>query len=422
MENTEKNLDERRERAGLKLTIIALLCILLLIPWYMIRSMIDERSNTESAAEEEVGEKWGGPQLIKGPVIKVYTEKKPYNLLPEVLDINTEASTRSLSRGIYDFTVYDADVTLHAVFSLPPTLSAKQRANLALNCWQMAVDLSSLRGLKDNPTITVAGRTLSPQEITFEGTRLMWPVDVSTLTAGGTIVCDVKLPLRGSNSIDYAPMGNTTTVRMHSDCVTPSFDGSFLPTERSVTGDGFNAEWRVLAINRSFPQVLDPSGWSDINSSAFGVELRRPVDQYLQNERAVKYAYLIVLLTFAVVFFVEMRRSRPIHPVQYLLIGIAIMLFYTLLLSFSEHLTFLASYLIASLMTSGLLGCYLGAIMRDWKVGLFIGALLGALYAFIYILLQIESYALLVGSIGIFVILAAVMAASRKINWYKKTA
>ena len=140
--------------------------------------------------------------------------------------------------------------------------------------------------------------------------------------------------------------------------------------------------------------------------------------QYQQNDRASKYAFLVVLLTFAVVFFVEVRRERPIHPVQYLLIGIAVMLFYTLLLSFSEHLSFLASYLIASVMTAGLLGVYLGAIMRDKKVGLVIGGLLAALYAFIYILLQIESYALLVGSVGLFALLAMAMAASRRIDWY----
>lgn len=422
METNEQNNNGRRERVGIKLTIIALLCLLLLIPWFMIRSMIDERSNTESAAEQEVCAKWGEPQTIKGPVIKVYTGKdtSSYNLLPETLDIEAEVASRTLSRGIYDFTVYDAGVVLRGEFMLPMTLTATQRANLARNCWKMAVDLSSLKGLTDNPVVTINGRTLTTQELTFENSRLQWPVDVSALLADGRVSYEVRLPLRGSRGLYFAPMGSTTTVTMHSDCATPSFDGNFLPMERTVTDSGFNAQWRVLAINRSFSQVLRPSDWRDIGESTFGVELRRPVEQYLQNERAVKYAYLIVLLTFAVVFFVEVRRERPIHPVQYLLIGIAIMLFYTLLLSFSEHLSFLAAYLIASVMTALLLGCYLGGIMRDWKTGLFIGGLLAALYAFIYILLQIESYALLVGSVGLFVVLAVAMAASRKIDWYKE--
>ena len=143
-------------------------------------------------------------------------------------------------------------------------------------------------------------------------------------------------------------------------------------------------------------------------------------NQYQQNERAVKYAYLIVLLTFAIVFFMELRRECPIHPVQYLLVGIAIMLFYTLLLSFSEHLSFLVAYIIATVMTVALLTFYLGGIMHDKKVGLAIGGVLTVCYIFIYILLQIESYALLVGSIGLFAVLAAAMAASRKVEWYKK--
>ena len=411
---------ERRERAGIKLAVIALLCILLLIPWFFIRSMIDERSSTESAACSEVCEKWGGSQLIEGPALKVYTGKdtSSFSLLPETLDIRADVSTRTLSRGIYDFTVYDADVVLSGVFMLPPTLTDQQRANLMRNCWQMAVDITSLKGLTDNPQVTVGGRTLTPQEITFEGSRLLWRVDLTPLLAGGKLAYEIHLPLRGSNGLDFAPMGTTTTVAVHSDCPTPSFGGNFLPVERTVTSNGFDAQWRVLAINRSFSQVLTRSAWSEISESTFGVELRRPVEQYLQNERAVKYAYLIVLLTFAVVFFVELRREHPIHPVQYLLIGIAVMLFYTLLLSFSEHLSFLVAYIIASVMTVALLGCYLGAIMKDWRVGAVIGGMLAVLYAFIYILLQIESYALLVGSVALFIVLAVAMAASRRIDWY----
>ncbi len=419
-ENNGLGTESRRERTGIKLLVIAMLCILLLIPWFFIRSLIDERSSTESSAEEEVCEKWGSAQTVQGPVIKVYTGKDStsFSLLPERLDITVEAATRELSRGIYDFTVYDAEVVLDAQFTLPPSLTATQRTQLERNCWQMAVDLSSLKGLTDNPSVCVDGRDLAVQEVTFEGSRIMWRADLGAMLEGGTLACRVRLPLRGSHRIDFAPMGNTTTVSMHSNCATPSFCGNFLPVERTVADTGFDAQWRVLAINRNFAQVVDRSAWHTTDDSNFGVELRHPVEQYLQNERAVKYAYLIVLLTFAVVFFVELRRERPIHPVQYLLIGIAVMLFYTLLLSFSEHLSFLVAYLIASVMTAALIGFYMGGIMRSRKVGALIGGMLAVLYAFIYILLQIESYALLVGSVGLFAVLAVAMAASRRIDWY----
>lgn len=422
MEQNIQTTETRRERTGIKLCIISLLCILLLIPWFFIKNTISERGNTESEAEQEVCEKWGTSQLLQGPAIKVYTGKDStsYSLLPETLDISGDVQTRTLSRGIYDFTVYDADLVLSGIFVLPSALTAAQRILLERNGWQMTLDLSSLKGLTDNPVVTVGGRTLTPQEISNEGSRLMWRVDLTPLLQGGSLGYEVRLPLRGSRSLDFVPMGNTTTVRLHSDCSTPSFGGDFLPTERTVTSDGFDAEWRVLALNRSFSQVVTKADWRYLDDTAFGVELRRPVEQYQQNERAVKYAFLVVLLTFAVVFFVEVRRERPIHPVQYLLIGIAIMLFYTLLLSFSEHLSFLVAYLIASLMTVAMLTLYLGSIMHDCKVGLVIGGLLAVLYAFIYILLQIESYALLVGSVGLFAVLAVAMSASRKIEWYRK--
>jgi inner membrane protein len=296
----------------------------------------------------------------------------------------------------------------------------------------MEVEVSSLKGLTENPSVKINGRTLSPQDISFEGSRLIWRCDISSLLNEGSLNYEISLKLRGSNSLNYLPTGNTTTVKMTSDCSTPSFCGNFLPTERNVTNDGFKAEWKVLAINRSFSQIVSGSKWNSMNIDShhlygddsgddiFGVELRLPVEQYQQNERAVKYAYLIVLLTFAIVFFVELRHERRIHPVQYLLVGIAIMLFYTLLLSFSEHLSFLVAYIIATVMTVTLLACYLGSIMHSRKVGLLIGSVLTVCYTFIYILLQIESYALLVGSIGLFAVLAIAMIASRKVEWYNE--
>lgn len=429
METSVQNNNLRNERTGVKLIIISLLCLLLLIPWLLIRNMISERNSTQREAESEVYEKWGTTQVVKGPAIKVYPqaadnkkEDLSFSLLPETLDIVGDVRTRTLSRGIYDFTVYDADITMKGVFLMPASISEAQRSTLAQrSSWSMAIDLSSLKGLTDNPAITVGGHTLTPQEVSNEGTRLLWNVDVAPLLKGDSIAYEIHLPLRGSRSLDFTPMGNTTSVRLHSDCATPSFGGDFLPTERTVTDDGFDAEWRVLALNRSFSQIVPKGEWSEVRSCSFGVELRRPVDQYQQNERAAKYAFLIVLLTFAVVFFVEVRREHPIHPVQYLLIGIAIMLFYTLLLSFSEHLSFLVAYLIASVMTVAMITLYMGAIMRDRKVGLLIGGLLAVLYAFIYILLQIESYALLVGSVALFALLGAAMAASRKIDWYRNS-
>lgn len=433
LNGTRNEGNKRREKAGTKLLIISALCLLLLVPWLLIRMTITDRSSTESSAESEVFAKWGGKQLLKGPAIHVVggKDESDFYLLPETLDIVSDATTRTLSRGIYDFTVYDASVLMKGFFTLPNNMTKTQSERTQLNCWKMEVDVSSLKGLTDNPSVKLNGRLLTPQEISFEGSRLMWNADLSGLLDGDNLEFEITIQLRGSNSLKFIPSGNTTTVKMTSDCATPSFCGDFLPVERKVSDDGFDAEWKVLAINRSFSQIVGERMWKNMScdsfglieegdgNDAFGVELKRPVEQYQQNERAVKYAYLIVLLTFAIVFFVELRRDKPIHPVQYLLVGIAILLFYTLLLSFSEHLSFLVAYIIATVMTVMLLAFYLGGIMHDRKVGMLLGGVLAICYTFIYILLQIESYALLVGSIGLFVVLAIAMAASRKVEWYK---
>ena len=252
-------------------------------------------------------------------------------------------------------------------------------------------------------------------------------VDLSRVLDGETVDFALVLPFKGAGDLMFAPVGQTTTVSLTSDCVTPSFTGYYLPDERHVTDMGFQAEWKVLAINRDYPQVLDDSflnsyeyGRSEFDNSTFGVELKVPVDQYLQTNRAIKYAFLIILLTFAAVFFVEMRKAKPIHPVQYLLIGFALIVFYTLLLSFAEHINFGLSYLIACVMTIAMIVVFMASITKDKKTALGIGLLLAVIYAFVYVLLQLESYALLVGSVGLFIILGIAMFATQKIDWYKK--
>jgi inner membrane protein len=289
------------------------------------------------------------------------------------------------------------------------------------------VGLPNLRGLSDNVVFHLGDTTYSMVAETGNLKGLTCEVDLSQLLEGETLDYSLVLPFKGSSDLMFAPVGQTTTVSLSSDCVTPSFKGYYLPDERQVNDAGFTAEWKVLAINRDYPQILDDSffksyehGKSDFDKSAFGVELKVPVEQYLQTDRAIKYAFLIILLTFAAVFFVEMRKAKPIHPVQYLLVGIALIIFYTLLLSFSEHLNFGLSYLIASVMTIGMIVVFMASVTKNKKTAMGIGLLLAVLYAFVYVLLQLESYALLVGSVGLFIILGIAMFATQKIEWYKK--
>ena len=433
-----KQQQEKKARPGLKLLLIAGMCVAFFIPQLLLKDLVFERQNTESNAESEVFEKWAGPQTVTGPIIKVdYSwvnekdgkkECRTKVILPEQLDVKGRVKTKTLKRGIYDFNVYETALDISGQFKLPKDFEKSQDdCEWYFGKARIVVGLPNLRGLSDNVVFHLGDTTYSMVAETGNLKGLTFEVDLSQLLEGETLDYSLVLPFKGSSDLMFAPVGQTTTVCLSSDCVTPSFKGYYLPDERQVNDAGFTAEWKVLAINRDYPQILDDSffksyehGKSDFDKSAFGVELKVPVEQYLQTDRAVKYAFLIILLTFAAVFFVEMRKAKPIHPVQYLLVGIALIIFYTLLLSFSEHLNFGLSYLIASVMTIGMIVVFMASVTKDKKIAMGIGLLLAVLYAFVYVLLQLESYALLVGSVGLFIILGIAMFASQKIEWYKK--
>jgi inner membrane protein len=433
-----KRQSNKKARPGLKLLLIAGICVAFFIPQLLLKNLISERKSTECEAESEVFEKWAGPQTVTGPIIKVDYSlaegkdgKKEYRtkvILPEQLDVKGQVNTKQLKRGIYDFSVYETALDITGQFKLPKEFEKMQNEHeWHFEKAKIVVGLPNLRGLSDNVVLNLSGTTYDMVAETGNLKGLSCEVDLSQLLEGETFDFSLVLPFKGSGNLMFAPVGQTTTVNLTSDCVTPSFNGYYLPDERQVTDTGFQAEWKVLAINRDYPQILDESfiklfdyGSTDFDESIFGVELKVPVEQYLQTDRAIKYAFLIILLTFAAVFFIEMRKAKPIHPVQYLLIGIALIVFYTLLLSFSEHMNFGLSYLIASVMTIGMIVVFIASVTKEKKTALGIGLLLAMLYAFVYVLLQLESYALLVGSVGLFIILGIAMFASQKIEWYKK--
>jgi len=438
IEENGKHQQEKKARPGLKLLLIAGMCVAFLIPQLLLKDLVFERKSTESDAESEVFEKWAGPQTVTGPIIKVdYSwveekdRKKEYRtkvILPEQLDVKGHVKTKTLKRGIYDFSVYETVLDITGQFKLPKDFEKLQNENeWYFEKAKIVVGLPNLRGLSDNVWLHLGETTYNMVAETGNLRGLSCEVDLSQLLEGEILDFSLLLPFKGSNDLMFAPVGQTTTVNLTSDCVTPCFNGYYLPDERQVTDTGFHAEWKVLAINRNYPQILDESylkpyeyGRSDFDESTFGVELKVPVEQYQQTDRAIKYAFLIILLTFAAVFFIEMRKAKPIHPVQYLLVGIALIVFYTLLLSFSEHINFGLSYLIASVMTIGMIVIFMASVTKDKKTALGIGLLLAVLYAFVYVLLQLESYALLVGSVGLCIILGIAMFATQKIDWYKK--
>ena len=432
--NMNPKQEEKKSRGlglGWKILIIGVLSLLLLIPQQLIMHLVDERNATSKEAESEVEQRWSGAQRVVGPVVHIPTrsdKNRDVYLLPEEFNVSGALNTENRHRGIFDVTVYSADLQMDGNF-LSSLFADIDEEVYCLEKAEVLISLSDFRGLTENVVFKLNGHeyAMKSDKDGQLGSVLCCSIPISELMSDSAVEYSVHIPLKGSESIMFLPIGNSTSVELTSNCATPSFQGNFLPVERTVSDSGFTATWKVLALNRDFSQTV--TSWYSIiegetntvnkDDNEFGVVMRAPVLQYQQTTRTVKYAYLFIFLTFATVFFVEYRRQTPIHPVQYLLIGIALMVFYTLLLSFSEHIPFVWSYIIAMLMTITLITGYLAGILKIRKTALMVGALLLALYLFIYVLLQLETFALMFGSIGIFVILAVLMYVSLKVKWYR---
>ena len=422
---------KRSDRMLLKLMLIGLLSIILLIPQQLILHMVSERNATSREAEEEVEQMWSASQRVIGPVVRIPGKNnfKQVYLLPEELRVKGDVRTENRHRGNFDVTVYTADLTLDGSLQMP-NLSEYVDSVYDLSKAEVLLSLSDFRGLSENVVLRLNGKDYPMRSDKDEelGSVLCCRIPVTELQDSASASYSVRLPLKGSESLMFLPVGNSTSVQLTSNCATPSFQGNFLPDERTVADSGFTATWKVLALNRDFGQSVtrwceygnEVSHSVSMHDNEFGVMMKVPVLQYQQTTRTVKYAYLFIFLTFATVFFVEYRRQTPLHPVQDLLIGTALLVFYALLLSFCEHIPFFWSYVIAMLMTVALITGYLAGILKIRKTAMMVGALLLALYIFLYVLLQMETFALLFGSLGIFVILAVLMYASQKVKWYRE--
>jgi inner membrane protein len=231
---------------------------------------------------------------------------------------------------------------------------------------------------------------------------------------------EIDLTLSGSESLTFLPLGKETNVNVTSNWGDPSFTGNFLPEERKITDTSFEASWKILDLNRNYQQSwIRKNNKVEIASSAFGLNFFVPMNGYTEVIRSVKYVLMFIGLTFTIFFLVEYLGKKRIHPIQYLLVGFSLVVFYLLLLSISEHLQFNLAYLISSASIILLIGLYSLSVLKSKMFAFFISLALAALYGFLYILLLNEDYSLLIGSIGIFVVLAVIMYFLRNINWYK---
>lgn len=413
----------------LKTSFIGLLIILLFIPTFKVGSLVTERKETAREAKGMVYKQWGSEQEVTAPIIQLTRVVKGHysnvHLLPNVVSIEGNVEKKDLKRGIYDIVTYNAPISIKGDFLFSESELAMFSDCLSMPA-EISICISDLKGISDEVSLKIgdANVTLMPNGdgLTLESRKMSARIDMKNLSAGVSLPFELTLNLKGSESLKFVPIAKKTSVHLTSNCSTPSFCGEFLPDHREVTANGFDSDWSISYINRNYPQIIDEGQKADgyrwdISRSAFGVDLLVPVQHYQKVTRCVKYEVLFVFLTFALFFFIEMIQKKRIHPIQYTLVGLALVLFYSLLLSFSEHIGFTPAYVVASLMTIMLLTFYTMAILKIRKTAICIGCALLGLYAYIFVLIQMETYALLAGSLGLFAILASLMYFSQKINW-----
>ena len=423
-----------------KLGAIFILIIILLIPVSLVKDLIKEREYIKSQAIEEISEKWGQGQTITGPYISIPFDKyvkqfsrkdsttkiikvKDYiNILPENLNMKGVINPEKRYRGIYEVVVYSSKLKITGDFQ---NFNLKQfdiNPNyIHLNKAILNIGITDLKGiekqvkLKWNDNIIPFNSGVNTNDIVYSGINAQIPINLEKSTKYNF---ETEIDLKGSQYIYFVPVGKTTDIQLTSNWQTPSFTGTYLPDERTINKKGFISKWNILHLNRNYPQSWISNRYQ-IKESSFGTDLLLPVDNYKKSNRVAKYAILFVVLTFLVFFFVEVLNKVFIHPIQYLLVGIALIVFYSLLLAFSEHILFNLSYILSSILTLTLVTAYTTAILKSRKIGMMILGILLTLYLFIFTIIQLEDYALLIGSIGIFIILSIVMYFSRRIDWYQ---
>jgi inner membrane protein len=427
----------------LKMVVIGILILVLMIPLTMVGSLVAERQGRHDQVTAEVASSWGNAQTLGGPVLvvpyhvysrdekgRVTTWTQLAYFLPETLKADGTLKPEQRSRGIFDVVVYNADLRLAGSFRKPSfTDWGVAPSDILWDQAYLAIGIPDMRGIRRGVELTWGKQVLplSPgggvEGLWTSGLRGMVP-GLAAAPAGESWDFGFDLVLNGSRQIQFLPFGKQTTVTLRSSWPSPSFAGAFLPESRRVSAAGFEATWSVPYFGRSYPQQWTApdaekvAAQSVVDGSAFGVELFQPVDIYQKTERSVKYGLLFIVLTFLTFFLYEVFSPFALHPMQYLLVGSALCLFYVLLLSISEHVPFGLSYAIASVGTIALITGYAAAILRGRLRALGVGAALAALYGYLYVLLQAEDYALLLGSVGLFLILALVMWITRRLDWY----
>ena len=446
--------------------IVGLMAILFMIPMLYVKNLIIEREERQREVTSEISSKWAGPQNIAGPVLcvpyneihitnegKSITTKYIASFLPDVLAVNSSINPTEKHRGIFKVMLYNTKTKLTGSFGKLALEKLGVSADKFI--WNEAfvkLNLTDIKGLNDPIKLKWKDSLIefSPQNTVNAKDGVSALVNAASINDLQDLSFSADIDLNGSEQLLFTPLGKSTTVNISSNWKDPSFNGSILPQATELKDTGFSATWKSMAHTRNFPQqwiddafkidsyvpvlfnynrdelerdfvsvkTTDTNRVPNLTSNAaFGINLFIPVNGYQKTMRTVKYAILCILLTFAAFFLIETVHKKSAHPFQYGLIGLALILFYTLLLSFSEYTGFNTAYLVASVATVGLIAWFVKGILQSTKPTTVLSVVLVLIYSYVFSILQLQDYALLFGSIGLFLTLAVIMYFSRKISW-----
>ncbi len=423
---------------------IGLLTLLMLIPLAQVQRILAERSAARDEAVTMIASRWGGMQQVGGPVLAVPFERQVEHVrrgvsewrrergtllvLADQLRIDGSLAISERAYGIFATPVYTSKLDLDGKFlpgDLPETRD-DERIEWQWSAAELRLPIADVGGVRDVRRLTVNGvpRRAKPSPASVAGVPVVSiPLGLSArpLTP---LNFRIELDLAGTRQIHFLPLARATRATLRAPWPHPGFDGGRLPSHHAVRPDGFTAEWNALELNRRYPQ-----SWSDaedmsasVGESAFGVALLQPVDDYARNVRTGKYGLLFIALTFLALFLFEVLRRLRVHPVQYLLVGLALSCFYLLLLALSEQLGFDRAYLIAAASVAAIVGAYAASVLARARDGTILGAGVAGLYALLYGLIISQKYALLIGAVGLLVVVASLMFLTRRIDWYRQSA
>ena len=406
------------------------LILFLLIPQFFIHDLVRERQRRQQEVKDEVVSKWASAQTVKGPMLLIPQYKNGLNdhdgyeyiwIKPNELHIQGDMEPEVKHRSLYKVVLYKTHLNVDGSFhNLSVNTNMAENGGMLWHKAQVVLSITDYAGIEDviqlNSNNVQSEFATNPYDVQFISGSVAAPIQLVNDTNLHEQSFSFQLHLKGNEDLNLMPYANKTSVELTSPWPIPSFTGRVLP-DNKVTDKGFTATWNIMDVRKNIPDRFTDTYHAGTDDTVMGIKLLQGQDHYSKTDRSIKYALLIITLTFVVYIFIELLQKKRIHAAQYILVGAALLIFYTLLLSISEYTGFDIAYAIAASAVILQISIYTGMVFRSAKTGIVFGTLITALYIFIFSLIQLEDYALLAGSVGLFLILSLVMFFARKISW-----